>query len=614
MKKYTTLLLLIFSSVAFSQSKKDTTTFEVITCTKFKITKPLRDMAVIASDDSLSNLIEKPQSKDRERRIPFMALKNPNALPQGEDPAIQKTAGTKFLQVPLVSWTGQPGQYDPPDPTGAAGPNHYVQAVNSAYKIYSKTGGTVTGGGPFNLGTLLFGSNEGDPIVLYDKFADRWVVTEFGATNTFYIGISQTADPTGQYYTYQFNSPEFPDYLKYSIWVDGYYMTSNQTPRVFVFERDQMILGNPSARSINVAYSPPNDNSFFCPLSGDVDGQLPPLGTPCPIFSYEDDGWGSGYVDRINIYNMNVTWGTTPSATITLAAQLPTTPFDASYNYNWNDISQPGTTKKLDGIGGVFTYRAQYRVWTGYNTVVLNCGVKVSTTTTQRSIRWYELRQDATTGTWSIYQQSTYTPDLLNRWVGSIAMDDNGSIGMAYAVSGVDGATSVYPSIRYTGRLASDPLNTFTFAEEIAATGLSAKTSFNRFGDYSQTSIDPVDGTIFWHTGEYISSGGNPATKIFSFQIPYSVGVNDIENPFSLTLNNSEGIITIKAVNLPSNEKLAVDLFDITGKKLSGKIVFPASYSIETTINSSDLTKGTYLVRIGNFNTNFQKVSKIIIE
>jgi hypothetical protein len=424
------------------------------------------------------------------------------------------------------------------------------------------------------------------------------------------FAISKTSDPTGQYYTYSYTSPQFPDYQKFSIWADGYYMTSNQSnQKVFVFERDSMLAGVPTSRALNKTFSPPTDNAFFCPLPADADGQLPPAGTPCYIFSYEDDGWGSGYVDRINIYKMSVVWGTTPTATIAVEAQLPTQPFDASYNQNWDDISQPVTTTKLDGIGGVFTYRAQYRRWTGYNSVVLNNPVMVNTTTGQRSIRWYELRQNSTTNQWSIYQQSTYAPDDLNRWVGSIAMDDNGSISLAYSVSN----SNVYPGLRYTGRLATDSLNTMTFAEQIVAVGNSAQTSNNRYGDYSHTALDPVDGTIFWHTGEYILNG-EPATKIYSFKFPAStVGIKESSNSLSFIASNHGDEIRINIMNLPNNKELIIDLFDINGRFVNGKKINPTENTVETSFSNQGLAKGTYLVRIGNNNTNFQKVTKVII-
>ncbi|HNB81686.1 MAG TPA: hypothetical protein PLP14_06265, partial [Chitinophagaceae bacterium] len=412
--------------------------------------------------------------------------------------------------------------FRPFDPSGASGPNHYVQMINSTtFKVYNKVSGvvmlTATLGNLWSPAT----GNSGDPIVLYDKPADRWLLAQFGNSTDkkIYIAISQTGDPTGAYYTYTFVSPQFPDYLKFSTWHDGYYMTSNQgTQKVFCFERSAMLTGSASARSLYTTYSPPNGSGFFVPLAGDAsDGVLPAAGTPCPILSYSDNGWGAGYSDAVNIYNMSVNWvPVTPTATITLASNLATSSFDASYDVNWNDIDQPGTAQKLDGIGGTLMYRAQWRTWSGYNTVVLNWGVKI--TSTHRSIMWCELRQNQTSGVWSIYQQGIYNPDSTSRWMGSIAMDVNGSIALAYLKSD---AVSVYPTLCYAGRRSCDPLGTLPIAETVAIAGTGSQTGINRVGDYSQTMLDP-DGITFWHTGEYMGgpTGSSAArTQIFSFQL-----------------------------------------------------------------------------------------------
>ncbi|MBI1837383.1 MAG: PKD domain-containing protein [Flavobacteriia bacterium] len=514
---------------AFSQKPNATgvSQTQVITCTDFHITKPLSELAkehpyVPHKQGKVEQYIE---SFDRKYRDPqkFEHTAEENPALYGNDPATMQTEmGQKSdaSKAPIKNWPGQSGSgFRPFDPSGAAGPNHYIQAINGTpFRVFNKSTGAnmLTA----NIGSLWSPAtpNDGDPIILYDKYADRWLISQFGQTgNKIYIAISQTADPLGSYYTYTFTSPEFPDYLKFGIWADGYYMTSNQaTDKVFCFERDQMLLGNPSARSVSATFTTGPVSSFFVPLPADADGGLPTVGTPCPFFSYSDNAWGTGAIDGVKIWNMSVTWGATPSASIALNNTLATAAFDASYDASWNDVSQPGTTQKLDGIGGVPTFRAQWRKWTGYNTVVLNWGVKISAS--QRSIKWVELRQNQTTGVWSLYQEGTYTPDAHTRWIGSIAMDNNGSIGMAYCKS----STTVYPSLCYTGRLSTDPLGTFTFAETVAAAGTAAETSGNRFGDYSQLSLDP-DGITFWHTGEYTIAGGT-TTRVYSFQLPVVAG------------------------------------------------------------------------------------------
>lgn len=599
-----------FSALAQNSGKNDVV---MVKCVHVGVSRPLSEL-FINEDNETSNFKEKKESEDRKHRTPYLWKEN---APVQYDGAVQTQAGTLEIATLLTNWAGQTGDGYPPDPTGSAGIDYFVQAVNATpFRVYNKTTGSTVGTVK-QIGSLWSPAtgNLGDPIVLYDKFADRWFLSQFGesaTSNYIYIAISTTNNPTGTYYTYTFTSPEFPDYQKFSIWTDGYYMTSNQTQKIFCFQRSVMLTGG-TPKSFYKTFSPPQGSSFFCPLPADADGQLPPSGTPCPIFCYEDDGWGSSYTDRINIYSMTVNW-TPATPTATIAEQhLPSAAFDASYNSQWNDIPQPGVTQKLDGIGGVFMFRAQHRVWTGYNSVVLCMGVKVSST--QRGMRWYELRQNTSTGVWSIYQQGTYSPsDGLYRWCGSIAMDDNGSIGMAYCVSGGSGTTAVSPTIRYTGRRAVDPLGTMTFAETTVTAGSGTQSGINRFGDYSQTSIDPVDGTIFWHTGEYIS-GGNTATRIFSFRIPLYVGVDekDFQNP-DFKVYKNENNLFISATSLPSNNSMQLDLFDITGKLISSQVVYPNANAISEKISTNLMAAGTYIVRLGEPNTGFQKVEKIVIE
>lgn len=515
-------LLIISFSVAAKRDKIEPD-HGVITCSEFHITQPLRELVkkFPVNENELPKKREE-ESEDREHRKPQKFVYSVRDGEQyGNAPSLLQTQmGAVPGRAPIANWPGQSATgFRPMDPTGAAGPNHYVQMINSTtFRVYNKTSGATML--TFTLGNLWTPAtpNSGDPIVLYDKAADRWFLAQFGTTgNKMYIAISVTNDPTGAYYTYSFTSPEFPDYLKFSVWSDGYYMTSNQTQKVFAFERDSMLAGVASSRAIYTLFSPPEGTGFFCPLPGDAaDGTLPPAGTPCPIFSYSDNAWGAGIIDGVNIYQMATNWSTA-TATITSAGSIPTQAFDASYDPSWNDISQPGTTQKLDGIGGVCMYRAQWKSWSGYNTVLLNWGVKISTS--QRSIMWCELRQDQSTGNWSLFQDGIYTPDGATRWMGSMAMDKDGSIGIAYMKT--DAANTIYPGLYYTGRRSCDPPGTLPITETQIVAGTGFQTGANRDGDYAHMCLDP-DGSTFWYTSEYFggTSGSTVArTQICSFQI-----------------------------------------------------------------------------------------------
>jgi hypothetical protein len=530
-----TSISILYSSYTFSQKENET---GVIVCESFKVSEPLRDLLkenpVSEKKIARQNMRKKNgESKDRKHREPqkFPLLNSKTVGEYGNDPSLFQTEnGTRPAPLSKININGVNNGSYPHDPSGAASSTHYIQAVNATTcRIVNKSTGTTVSS--FTMGTLWnpdLASNDGDPIVLYDRFADRWFLAQFGSTgNKIYIAVSSTNDPLGTWNCYTYSSPQFPDYLKFSIWQDGYYMTSNQSSqKVFAFERSAMLAGNATAKSVYASFNPIDGGGFFCPLAADADGNggLPAAGTPCPIMSYSDNAWGGGSIDGIQIYQMTVNWTpTTPTASISFVSAIATNSFDGSYNSGWNDISQPGTTQKLDGIGGVLNYRAQFRKWSTHNSVVLNWPVKISTT--QRSIMWAELRQDLTSGTWSVYQQSIFTPDTYNRWLGSIAMDDAGNIGLCYAKSG---SATIYPGLYYTGRLASDPLNTMTYSEATAIAGLVSQTGgINRYGDYSHTALDP-DGATFWHTGEWLGgTTSNPKrTRIYSFLFALATDAN----------------------------------------------------------------------------------------
>ncbi len=494
----------------------------VIPCSNFSISQPLRDIMetdpskVISKDKKMKSFPDK-----RDMPVQTFVYNVKDDGPQyGNDPSIvQREFGNvnarptnKALEQ---NWDGQAPSvtFRPYDPSGAVGPNHFVQAINGdTYRVWNKTGGVLASG---NISALFpSGNGDGDPIVLYDKAADRWFMSQFaggGGGNGIYIAISQTADPLGSWYTYEFTSPDFPDYLKFSAWQDGYYMTANYAQKIFAFNRTKMLAGDATAEAVFQTFSLPTPGGFFVPLPGDAsDGTMPGAGTPCPIFSYTDDAWGGGNIDGVLVYNASVNWGGTPNLAVTSAATLPTSAFDASYDASWNDIPQQGTTQKLDGIGGAMMFRAQWKTWSGYNSVVLNWAVKVSAS--QRGIYWCELRQDQSTGTWSVYQNGIYAPGTESFWLGSIVMNDAGDIGLSYAKSGA----STFMSLGYAGRHASDPLGTLPIAEVIAIAGSGSQTGVNRVGDYAQATLDP-DGQTFWYTGEYIGAGGSAKTRIYSY-------------------------------------------------------------------------------------------------
>ena len=341
-------ILLVFGNL-FSQNNLQKGKVHEIKCTSFSISKPLSDL--FDTDTLLPADAVMKESEDRERsKKPAYLFTEDDGEQYGDDPAIRQVEyGTKQSSSIITNWAGQVGLFYPPDPTGAVGPNHYVQCVNSTpIKVFNKTTGALVGV-VHHLGNLWNPAvaNGGDPIVLYDKYADRWFLSQIGLggagdLNT-YIAVSTTSDPTGTYYTYTFATGQYPDFQKFSIWADGYYMTCNQNiDNVYCFERDSILAGVPTARSVGVAFTTGTTGSFFVPLPADADGQLPPYGTPLPFFAFHDNAWGGGN-DEVKIWSVMVDWTTAvPTATVSATPDTVAVALFNSYNIQ-TDIPQPGT-------------------------------------------------------------------------------------------------------------------------------------------------------------------------------------------------------------------------------------------------------------------------------
>lgn len=532
---------------------------------------------------------------------------NPKALPNGSDPVLQSTMGGRTSRSPEVNFDGLTGSIAPPDPTGAAGPDHYVQAINKSYAVFDKTGSML--GGPYSLDSIFGGAlGIGDPIVMYDRHADRWLISELVFPTTVKVAISQTSDPLGTYSLYSFNLPSLPDYPKLSVWWDGYYLTCiNAAQNAIVFDRDKMLSGLPATAQ---AYQAPNAfyNEVILHLPADADGSLPPNNTPCYFFGLEDDAWAGVSQDQIKIWEMNVDWVSPGNTMITQTITLSTEPFDTdilSDSIRAN-IRQPGTYQRLDAIVRMFMYRAQHIRWVGYNTIMLS---HVTDAGGERAgIRWYELR-DANDGNWYIHQQGTYAPGISgDRFISSIAMDNQGNIGLAYSFC--DSVEGIYPGLRYAGRFADDPLGQMTLVENTAISGLSPQIGENRFGDYAHMSLDP-DGTTFWFTGEYMGNGGALKTRVFSFNLSEIAG---IENPYysnlSMTVNSTTSTIDITLTGLYDHSELTAELIDITGKIIYSVQVTHTHDTFHHTFLANHLPAGIYFVRVGN--NAFQKTARLV--
>ncbi len=454
---------------------------------------------------------------------PLNTHNNPNALPKGKDAALQTKyppmAANKALTINYdgMGYTG----VNPADPCVDVGPNHVVQMINggsgSYIQVYDKTGSPI-GGQVYFDNFMSMPGGAGDPIVLYDERADRWLLSEFSQTgNNMHVAISTTPDPTGTYYTYTFNAPSFPDYPKYSIWKDSYLIATNETGAsgVYALDRTSLLAGTPAAaQRFTVSHFGTIGFQLTTPVSlnGTVD---PPTGTPAMVMRMRDDAWGGAPTDALEIWEFDIDWTTPANTTLTQTATLATTPHDSELcGYtSFACIPQPGSGTTLDPLREILMNRIHYRNFGTHESIVC-CHVTDVDGTDRAGIRWYELRRTGGTGgSWAIYQEGTYSPDTDNRWMPSIGISATGQIGLAYNVS----SGTTYPSLRYTGRKECDPLGTMTEPETVIVAGSAANAS-NRYGDYNAMGLDPSDGETFWFTGMY-----NPAsqwsTRVAAFSI-----------------------------------------------------------------------------------------------
>lgn len=407
----------------------------------------------------------------------------------------------------------------PPDTTGDAGPNHYVQVVNSTkVAIYNKAG--VLQMPAFSL-SALFGSgscsttNDGDAQALYDPLANRWLLSQFVTTSPFKLcfAVSQTADPTGAYYTYSLTTPSMPDYFKVGVWPTGYYVGTNEsTYTTYALDRTAMLSGG-ATTAIRIAG--PSNSNFMLPA--DVDGSTPPDTQGGLFYTFKDAAFHSVTSDLLQVYRFTPDFATPANSTLTTVATLPVTPFayTACGYFNMDCVSQAGTTRKLDVVSEWPMQRFAYRRFADHEALVGNFTVGGGSGPAGAAVRWFELRNGG--AGWGLYQEGTHDPgDGLDRFMGSIAVDAAGEIALGYSAS----SPSAYPSIRYATRAAGDPLGTLQ-AEQVMLAGSGSQTGSNRWGDYSAMSVDPADDHAFWFTSEYYgsSSSANWSTAIGKFVV-----------------------------------------------------------------------------------------------
>jgi hypothetical protein len=569
------LFLLLFLFNAYSQEGKgnfrsSTLDFKYVS----SISDQINEGTFIYAEESNG-----PEQERKDKKLRLNKAVVGKGLPLGDDPllynqdnAILKNAN----ELSLVFETMTSSNSCPSDPTGAVGPNHYLAAWNSAYQIYDKSGNNLT---PASSLSSLFGpDNFGDPVVLYDAQIDRFVITSMGQSSL-QLAMSETSDPVnGGWYVYSsassggvFETTGLPDYPHYAIWSDGYYVSVNANANDFyVLERDKIIDGDPTA-SIQAGTAPSlYTGGLASPHFLSVTGDNHPVDGNATMVYFQDDSWGGVSQDHLKLWTVNVDWNNPNNSTISNPTQINTTSFNSVFDGgSFQNLTLPNGYD-IDACQGIVMQLAQYRKFPSYNSAVFNFTIDVDGSTAKRAgIRWYELRQTDDGEPWTIYQEGTYTaPGNANAFVGSMAMDSQGNIGMGYTSM----STSAPISINYTGRYASDPLNQMTISEENIATSTSNPNSCGgRYADYAQLSVDPEDDKTFWFVSEYFSPTRKDIVGVFKIAPNFAndIGVVSIDSPSSGTLTSEENI----SVSIFNYGEDSASNFDITYQLDSGDLI-----------------------------------------
>lgn len=484
----------------------------------------------------------------------------------GDDPLVAKQQaygsrqnrafGTPLVNIDVVSSAA----VSPNDPTGDIGPQQFVASVNgptgALFAAYNKTTGaqvvaptlmeTLGTGAPCNSGL-------GDPIVLFDEQANRWMLTEFtSGANVLCVYLSDVADLSGTvtWTRYAFTLTSFPDYPKYGVWTDAYYVGANQGNALYAMDRQKMLAGQAATLQ---RFTIPDLAGFNFQMAqpADIAGtDLPAAGEPGIFLRHRDDevhnaGSNNPTTDFIEMFTFKVDWTTPANSAIVGPVSFGMSEFSSALNglTAFNAFPQPGG-QKLDPLRETVMHRVTYRRFADHESLVGNLvtdlflGAGSTFPDDTGAVRWFELRRP--TGTpdgvfddgfesvarspnaeaWTVYQEGTYAPadglpaEQADRWMAGSSIDSSGNIALAYNV--VRQAPAISVGARYTGRLSGDALGVMTAGENniIAGTG---NIGNERWGDYNDMGIDPVDGCTFWFIGGY-SNGGSRVNRAASFK------------------------------------------------------------------------------------------------
>ncbi|GAC1513057.1 MAG: hypothetical protein NVS1B3_17260 [Candidatus Dormibacteraceae bacterium] len=513
----------VLAIIALAAGGSFAASMSVVTQTKNDISAPL---------STLVGSTKAPLATDHQ--TPVAKATGP-LLDSGQaDPVARATSGTLNAATLGLAFDGQSaddnrallggGAYVPPDTNGAVGSTQFVQTVNVTFAVYDKSTGKLELGPALltdlwaGFGGLCETQEGGDPVVLYDQLAGRWIISQLAyngslTDNNQCIAVSETADATGRYHRYSFPfGSNLNDYPKFGVWPDAYYYSANMYAVAGAFkfsgalacayDRAAMLRGKPAAAIC--FQNPPTVASL---LPANLDGStLPPTGAPETFVGLAD-------ATDLNVFHLHADFEQPGNSTFA-GITLPVAPFKeiCARATDLACIPQPTPGEHVDGLGDRLMFRLAYRNFGDHESLVANHTVAGGPLA---AVRWYEIRNPTTAP--FVYQQGTVVDPVNNYWLGSIAMDKAGDIALGFSAS----STSLFPSILAVGRQPGDPLGTMRGPLVLQpGGGVQLPNSYRRWGDYSSMAIDPADDCTFWYTQEFYKATGiiNWATRVSSFK------------------------------------------------------------------------------------------------
>ena len=551
---------------------------------------------------------------------------------------------TPTMPGPLLTFEGESAAEAcacaPPDSDGDVGPNHYVEAINVAFRVFDKTGAPLSPVTTYNsffsslTGTPCGNANDGDPYVFYDHLADRWVISDFAFPsfpgNSFWqcVGVSQSPDPVaGPWALYAIqidpaNTNQLGDYPKFAMWNSGgspaqnaYFFTvnlfiNNTTfvgVRAFALDRASMLTAGPA-----------NAIAFTVPLAGVGDsysfvgatfrtGDPPPTGRDEMFLAIDSPSSGGVTLTQVHARFFHVDFATPANSTFgvganhTPNAEITVDPFVDAFTSGagFTIVPQLGTTQHIDTLGDKIMTPMVYQNRGSTESLWASGTVCQDANCTQPTgVRWYQFNVTGGTFPATPVQQQTWTNagDGLYRFMSSIAVDNAGNTAIGYAAS----SSNDHPGIRYAGRLELDPSGNLGQGENTLFTGAGSQTDTNgRWGDYSMTTIDPANGTDFWTVGEYYAttSSFNWHTRIGKFNFGGG-GITPTPTPtasptctpgWSPGPNLPSPGVRFVGVFFPANGK-----FYAMGGRDASDVEFPSPFEYDPATNSWTTKSATY--------------------